>query len=147
MWTTDVSAETAAAPESVWAALRALHSGQALSESSDRFELHGPFEVGTLLSITPHGQDTLQSRIVELTDSEVYADETSFAGLTLRFRHTLVRLASGGTRITHTLTLSGDEADTVGPELGPQISADFPAAMDDLIAAAARHETGDVLAR
>lgn len=136
MWSTEYTAETTASPAAVWAALRDLHNGIALSEKSDRFELHGPFVVGTEISVTPQGQDTFRSRITELVENEVYADRTSFGDLTLLFRHTLERLADGGTSITHRLEIDGDGADEAGPELGPQISGDFPVAMDDLIAAA-----------
>ncbi|GAA1018815.1 MULTISPECIES: SRPBCC family protein [Amycolatopsis] len=134
MWTTDYSAETSARPDAVWAALRALHSGTPLSERSDRFELHGPFEKGTELSVTPQGQDTFRSRITELTENEVYEDETRFGEVVLRFRHTLAPLAGGGTRVTHRLEIEGD----AGPELGPQISEDFPVAMSDLLTSAER---------
>ena len=136
MWTTSHTADTTADPRAVWAALRDLHSGTPLSADSDRFELHGPFAVGTELSVTPQGQDTLRSRIVELVEDEVYADQTVFGGLTLLFRHTLVRLDDGGTRVTHTLVIDGEDGDRMGPELGPQISADLPVAMSDLLAAA-----------
>ena len=136
MWTTEYTADTTAGPSAVWAALRDLHSGTPLSADSDRFELHGPFAVGTELSVTPQGQDTLRSRIVELVEDEVYADQTVFGGLTLLFRHTLGRLDDGGTRVTHTLVIDGEGADRMGPELGPQISADFPVYMSDLLAAA-----------
>jgi hypothetical protein len=141
VWKTEYSAETSAAPAAVWGALHALHSGVALGENSDRFELHGPFAVGTELSVTPQGQDTMRSVITELVDSEVYADRTSFGGLTLLFRHTLQPLASGGTRITHQLEIDGGDADQVGPELGPQVSGDFPVAMGELVAAAERRVT------
>jgi hypothetical protein len=141
MWTTEHTATTDAPPAAVWAALHALHTGVALSERSDRFELHGPFAVGTEISVTPQGQDTFRSVIVELVENEVYADRTEFGGLTLLFRHRLAALDGGGTRITHQLFIDGAEADQVGPELGPQIADDFPAAMDELIAAAHRGVT------
>lgn len=96
--------------------------------------------------MTPQGQDTLRSRIVELVENEVYADETSFGELLLRFRHTLARLGNGGTRITHALVIDGKDADQMGPELGP-ISVDFPTAMSDLIAAAERQPAQDGPAR
>ena len=135
MWTTEYSSETDVAPKAIWATLRDLHSGVKLSDRSDSFELHGPFAIGTELSVTPVGQDTFRSKIVELVEPEVYADETAFGDVTLKFRHTLVPIAEG-TRVTHQLTIDGPGADHLGPELGPQISADFPAAMDELIAAA-----------
>lgn len=138
MWTTQYSVDTDVAPAALWAALRDLHTGTALSAAGDTFEIHGPFAVGTALSVTPHGQDTFRSTIVELVDEQVYADRTEVDGLVLLFRHTLDALPGGGTRVTHRLGIDGPAADQVAPELGPQISADFPAAMDDLVAAARR---------
>jgi hypothetical protein len=125
----------------VWSALRDLHSGIALGPASDRFELHGPFAVGTRITVTPQGQEPMTSEIVELEPERVYADRTAFGGLTLTFRHTLQPLnEDGGTAVTHVLEIAGEEADAVGPELGPQIAGDFPTAMAELLAAAeARH--------
>ncbi len=64
-----------------------------------------------------------------------YADETTFGEVTLTFRHILAPTVTG-TRVTHQLVIDGPAADQVGPELGPQISADFPAAMQSLLDAA-----------
>lgn len=138
MWTTTYTAETTAAPEQVWAALAALHAGTPLGPNSDSFELHGPFQAGTTLTITPQGQEPMTSTITELVPGEVYADQTVFGELTLTFRHRLIPLAAGGTRVSHTLDITGADADQVGPELGPQISGDFPDAMEELLAAAER---------
>ncbi|MBC7592628.1 MAG: polyketide cyclase [Kineosporiaceae bacterium] len=135
MWTTDYSDSTSAGPAAVWASLTALHSGTPLGPHSDAFELHGPFAVGTTLTITPQGQDPMQSTIVELKVDEVYADQTVHGELMLTFRHQLTRLDDGGTRVTHTLEISGPGADEVGPDLGPQISGDFPVTMGELIVA------------
>ena len=80
MWSTKYEAQTDAAPESVWAALRDLHSGIALGPRSDRFELHGPFAVGTEVSVTPQGQETMRSVIVELEDERLYRTGRSSMG-------------------------------------------------------------------
>jgi hypothetical protein len=137
MWSTSHTADTDVAPAAVWAALRDLHSGVKLSERSDTFELHGPFAVGTELSVTPQGgQDTFRSRITELVEERLYADETEFGGVILTFRHTLAPRDDGGTRLTHELVIDGPDADQVGPELGSQISTDFPVAMAELFEAA-----------
>jgi len=135
MWTTEHTATTDVAPAAIWAALRDLHSGVPLGEHSDRFELHGPFAVGTEVSVTPQGQDTMRSVIVELDEGRSYADSTRFGDLTPLFRHTLDALSSG-TRVTHRLEIHGPDADDVGPQLGPQISGDFPVTMDELLVAA-----------
>jgi len=138
MWTTTYTAETSAPPADVWNALRALHSGVPLGASSDNFELHGPFEVGTEVTVTPQGQEPMRSVITELEPTAVYADQTSFGDILLTFRHHLAATAAGGTEVTHTLEISGVGADDIGPELGPQISSDFPLAMTELFAGAAR---------
>jgi hypothetical protein len=138
MWSTEYTVETGLDAPAIWAALSDLHHGVALDGNSDRFELHGPFAVGTELTVTPQGQDSFRSTITELAENRVYADRTEFGGLVLTFRHTLVPLPGGGTRVTHRLEIGGTGADAAGPELGPQISADFPQAMDALLAAARR---------
>ena len=136
MWTTNYTAETGATSTDVWDALRALHSGIALGPASDRFELHGPFEVGTEVTVTPQGQDAMKSIITELEPGVVYADQTSFGELLLTFRHQLQSTPTGGTTVTHTLEITGAGSDEIGPELGPQINGDFPVAMAELIASA-----------
>jgi hypothetical protein len=85
----------------------------------------------------PKGQDPITSVIVQATENELYADQTDLDEVTLRFSHTLRRLARGGTRVTHRLEITGPAADQVGPVLGPAITEDFPEAMDALLARAA----------
>ncbi|HEY7010738.1 MAG TPA: polyketide cyclase [Jatrophihabitantaceae bacterium] len=135
MWTAQHSADTDLPATAVWAALRDLHTGMLPSAEGDRFEIHGPFQVGTELDVTPQGQDTFRSRIVELVENERYADRTEFGDIVLTFRHTFASNGAG-TRVTHELVIDGSGADSTGPQLGPQITADFPAALDALIAAA-----------
>jgi hypothetical protein len=141
MWSTEYSTETDVAPEAIWAALRDLHSGVRLSDRSDAFELHGPFAVGTGISVTPQGQGTFRSTIVELAEPGVYADRTAFGDLTLLFRHTITARPGGGATVTHRLEIDGPGSAQAAPELGPQISEDFPAAMADLLAAARERST------
>jgi len=143
IWSTAYTAETSVAREDIWAALRALYTGTKLSDRSDTIEIHGPFAVGTDLSVTPQGADVaIRCTIIDLVDGEVYAYQAVFSGLLLTSRHSLTRLANGGTRITHRAEIAGPTADTAGPELGPRISEDFPAAMEDLIAAARSRAVG-----
>ena len=145
MWTTQHQDTTPVASNFVWDALEALHSGTALGPESDSFTLHGPFAVGTTLTITPQGQDPMESTIVALEPGRAYADETRFGDLILTFRHDLVPSDAGGTEVTHSLTIDGAGADEVGPELGPQISADFPSAMHELLNAARRLSEGEAI--
>lgn len=139
MWTTNYEKTTAASPSAVWGALEKLHSGAPLGPNSDAFELHGPFAVGTTLTITPQGQEPMQSTIVALVPDTTYADRTVFGDLELTFRHDLTPSADGGTVVKHTLVIDGPGSDEIGPNLGPQISGDFPVAMAELLSAAEHH--------
>ena len=51
------------------------------------------------------------------------------------FRHVLEPIGAG-TRVTHQLVIDGPGADSTGPELGLQITADFPAGLAGLITTA-----------
>ena len=135
MWRTEYTADTSATPAAVWAAFRDIHTGVAAAAGGDVFEMDGAFTVGTELSVTPVGQDTFRSRIIELAPNERYADETTFGDVVLTFRHVFTP-SDGGTRVTHELVITGQDADEIGPGLGPEISADFPEAMAGLFALA-----------
>ncbi|MBZ9796960.1 polyketide cyclase [Mesorhizobium sp. ES1-4] len=128
MWSNEYTAISPLPARAIWNALKALHEGRLTYEGSDTFVLHGPFAKGTRVSVTPVGQDTFESTIVDLVENVTYADQTSFGDSTLLFRHTLVPV-EGGTQVTHRLEISGPSAAEVGPELGPQISGDFDASM------------------
>jgi uncharacterized protein YndB with AHSA1/START domain len=137
MWVHEHTVETAVSPEAVWAVLRDLDQWPRWDTSMERVALQGPFAVGTRVAMTPVGQEPIVSTIVAIAEPEYYADRTGFGGVTLEFSHTLTRLAGGGTRITHRLEITGDGAAELGPQLGPEITADFPQAMDGLLACAA----------
>ena len=137
MWIHEHAAETVVPRELVWKALADIDSWTAWDTSMQEIKLDGPFEVGSSIAMTPIGQDPITSTIVEITEGTRYADETTFGGVTLRFSHTLTSLGDG-TRIIHRLEITGASSDEVGPEIGPQITSDFPEAMDGLIAYAAK---------
>jgi hypothetical protein len=137
MWAHEYAAETAASPEAVWAVLRDLDQWPRWDTSMERVARQGPFAVGTRVAMTPVGQEPIVSTIVAITEPVYYADRTDLGPVTLEFSHTLTRLASGGTLITHRLEITGDGAAELGPQLGPEITADFPEAMDGLLACAA----------
>jgi len=131
MWNHEHAAVCPLPVDRVWAALRALHEGRLTYEGADTFELHGPFAAGTKVSVTPAGQETFESEIVDVVENVTYADRTEYGDVVLLFRHTL-RPVAGGTEVTHRLEISGPAADTVGPELGPMISGDFDQSMAKL---------------
>ena len=137
MWTHEHTAETALAPEAIWRVLKDMENWPRWDTSMEEVTLEGPFAVGTRVTMKPTGQDPITSVITTATENERYADETDLGDVVLRFSHTLTRLPQGGTRIIHRLEISGPKAAELGPELGPAITADFPEAMQALLAYAA----------
>ncbi|ERH25907.1 hypothetical protein HMPREF1979_00056 [Actinomyces johnsonii F0542] len=135
MWETEHSQVTDVDAGHLWSVFEGVHSGRIVLPGGDVFRPEGPLGVGTKIQLTPAGQDTVVTKIVEFVPGSRYADETEFNGLVLRFAHRFEKV-EGGTKITHRLTISGDNADQMGPKIGPQISADFPDQMNALIAAA-----------
>jgi hypothetical protein len=136
MWTTEHTAETDRQRADVWAALRDLHTGRRTARGADAFTIDGPFAVGSVVHVTPEGQDTIDSTIVELAEGRRYADRTVFGDVELVFSYDLED-AGAGTRVTHRLVIDGPGADTTGPELGPQIAEDFPESLAALFRLAA----------
>lgn len=137
MWSTEETVETSASRDAVWEAVCDLHMGDLTYPGADRFELHGPFAVGTELTVVPEGQEPIRSRIIELEAGRTYADVTEFGDVRLTFRYDLGDRAEG-TVVRYSLTIDGTGAEAVGPELGPQISADFPASLAALVGEAER---------
>src|ERR1700751_5017167 len=137
MWTHEHTAETALAPEAIWRVLKDIDNWPRWDTSMDEVTLEGPFAVGMRVTMKPTGQDPITSVITDATENERYADETDLGDVVLRFSHTLTSLPHGGTRITHRLEITGRKAGELGPELGPAITADFPEAMQALLAYAA----------
>jgi hypothetical protein len=137
-WQIEFTVDTDLGPTAIWGALRDIETGVVPMGSGDLRETTGPFEVGTVLRSTPVGIDTLESTITELEPGRLLAIRTNFNGLVLLLRHVLDPLDGAGTRITRRLEISGPAADRQGPVAGPRISADYPQALDELVAVARR---------
>jgi hypothetical protein len=106
-------------------------------EGIEKVTLDGPFTVGATGTMTPVEQDPLPFTITEAVPEQGFTDETVIPdAVTLRFVHRLAALPGGGTRITHRLEIDGPAAGRMGPELGPQITEDFPDAVRALANAA-----------
>ena len=65
-------------------------------------------------------------RLVEITPGESFTDEMDAGDFVVRTVHRLAPAAAGRTRIIYRTEITGPAAGQVGPELGPQITADFP---------------------
>ena len=131
MWEYEYSAETTVAPEALWRCWSDVESWPEWNEGLDEIEIDGPFEVGTSFTMMLPGGDTVRMRLVELEPGELFTDEMDGGDFTVVTEHRLEPAGEGWTRVVYRTEIIGDAADTVGPEIGPKITADFP----DVVAA------------
>ena len=138
MWHVEYAAETDLAPGTVWAALRALETGEVRKANGDQHVLNGSFEVGQTLTSSAPGIPPIQSTIAELVENQVYAIRTNFNELILLLRITLSPLDAGGTKVVRGLEITGVGANESAGIAGPRISGDYPEALAELIEVAGK---------
>jgi polyketide cyclase/dehydrase/lipid transport protein len=138
MWTNEQSIETTASPAAIWRLWSNVSGWPEWNADIERIEISGPFAAGSTISMTPVGQDPIELRIAEAVEPDLFVDEADFAGVVVRTIHRVEGLKAERSRIIYRMEISGPAADSVGPEVGPQISADFPATLAALVQRAER---------
>ena len=125
-------------PEAVWKLYSNTATWPVWDTGTEKVELSGPFAAGTSGVIQFTGQDPLPFRILAAQPNREFTDETEIpgAGIFVRFTHRLTPLDGGGTRITQHVSITGPAAETLGPQIGPGITADIPQSIAALIALA-----------
>jgi hypothetical protein len=133
MWTNEQSIETAASPEAIWRLWSEVATWPDWNADIERIAISGPFAVGSTISMKPIGQDTVELRIAEVSEPDLFIDEADLGDVVVRTVHRIDPLAGGRNRVTYRMEISGSAADTVGPKLGPEISSDFPETLSGLV--------------
>jgi uncharacterized protein YndB with AHSA1/START domain len=136
MWAAEHSLETSASPEAVWRLWADVQRWPEWNADLAQAELEGEFREGSTIRMTSNDGDVVELRIAEVVEPERFVDEAALGGITVRTTHRLEPAAPERVRIVYRMEISGPEADTVGAELGPQISGDFPEVLAALAAAA-----------
>src|SRR5438876_2497528 len=126
MWTTEHSTETTASSEAVWRFWSDVGRWPEWNADLERAELSGPFAVGSIITMYQHGGDTIELRIAEAVQPERFVDEASLGDVVVRTIHRLEPLENDRLRVLYRMEITGPQADTLGPQIGPEISADFP---------------------
>jgi uncharacterized protein YndB with AHSA1/START domain len=138
MWEYEYRLETSAAPEALWRHWADMASWPQWNDGIETITVDGPFEVGTVFTMTPPGEEPIRMRLTEIKPGESFTDEMDAGDFVVRTEHRLEPAAAGRTSIVYRTEITGAAAGQVGPELGPQITADFPA----VVAALARRAGG-----
>ena len=132
MWTTEHSIETTAAPEAIWGLWAKVAGWPDWNADLERAELSGPFAAGSTIAMAPHGQEPIELRIAEAVEPELFVDEAHLGDVVVRTIHRIEE-AGGRIRVVYRMEITGPEADTLGPQIGPEISADFPQVLAALV--------------
>jgi uncharacterized protein YndB with AHSA1/START domain len=135
MWEYEHSVETTASPEALWRHLSDVATWPQWNEEVDAVDIEGPFDVGTIITMTPSGQKPVRIRLVDVRPGASFTDEMDAGDFVVRTEHRLERVTpadSGRTRIIYRTEITGEAASHIAPELGPQIAAGFPAVLTAL---------------
>jgi hypothetical protein len=138
MWSTERSIETTAAPEAIWGLWAGVAGWPGWNADLELAELSGRFAAGGTITMTPHGQEPIELAIAEVVEPERFVDEADLGDVVVRTIHRLERLDSARIRVVYRMEITGPKADTLGPQIGPEISADFPQVLAALVERAER---------
>jgi hypothetical protein len=133
MWATEHSVEASTAPEKIWRLWADVAGWPEWNGDIERIELVGPFAAGGTIVMTPIGQEPIELRIAEAVEPELFVDEAELDDIVVRTIHRVERLDPERVRVTYRMEITGEDADTLGPRIGPEISADFPQTLAALI--------------
>jgi hypothetical protein len=138
MWNVEHSIEMDAPPEAISAFFADTARWPEWNAGTEWVELDGPFAAGTTARMKIPGEEPLTFRLVHVA-ADGFEDETPIPGadIVVRVRHTIEPLAGGRSRVVYGATIDGPNAEKLGPDIGPQVTADFP---DVLAALKARAE-------
>jgi uncharacterized protein YndB with AHSA1/START domain len=140
MWTTEHSVETSAAPEQIWRLWADVAGWPEWNGDIERIELIGEFAAGSRILMTPIGEEMIELVIADAVKPEFFVDEAHLGEIVVRTTHRVERTDPELSRITYRMEITGAGAESVGPQIGPEISGDFP---ETLAALAARAESRD----
>lgn len=137
MWRVEHSLDTDLDPETLWATLAAVCSGELRVDGLDEYVTAVPLQVGTPLEVIPEGAERMLATITEFEPPKRLAEQTRVDGLLLTTRYRFTRVA-GGTRVTRELVVEGEGADELRPDLGAALGDAFPAQLEVLTRTARR---------
>jgi uncharacterized protein YndB with AHSA1/START domain len=135
MWSIEVTGQSTASPDKVFAVLAAPEQWSEWNAGVMRIEMHGPFAAGTSAVMVLPDSTALPFTFAWVEPNKGFEDVTEVpdAGVVVRVRHELSP-SGAGTRITYRCEVDGP--DDVAAEVGSVVSGDFDAVIAGLAARA-----------
>src|SRR6266536_485376 len=133
MWSVEHSIETSAAPNEIWRLWADVAGWPAWNSDIERIELVGDFAAGSRIVMTPVGQEPIELRLAETVEPESFVDEAELGEIVVRTIHRIERLDGERARVVYRMEITGPAAGTLGPQIGPEISGDFPQTLAALV--------------
>jgi hypothetical protein len=138
MWEYEHTIETTVAPQALWEVWADIEAWSQWSPGIAEIKVDGPFTAGTTFAMIPGpDEEPINMRLADVVVGEQFTDVCDFGGVIVTTVHRLEPLDGGGTRVTYRTEITGAEADELGPQIGPDITADFPDVVAALVARAA----------
>lgn len=127
--------------ETIWQIYSDIMSWTTWDEGIEHASLDGPFVTGTRGLLQPKGQDKLSFQLTEVEPWGGFSDVADIpnVGIRVRFAHRLQK-TQGGTSITHSVSITGPNAESFGPEFIAKLSQGIPHTMKRLAALAVERE-------
>jgi Polyketide cyclase / dehydrase and lipid transport len=126
-------------PDAVWGLYEDVTTWPDWDAEAEEITRDGPFAAGTTGAMKFNGQDPLRYRLVKVEPMREWVDETPVGEIVVRVSHRLDPLPDGRLRMTYAAEIDGPEEQT--RQIGPAITADFPATMASLVARAKERES------
>jgi hypothetical protein len=126
--------ETTATPAAIWRLWSDVPGWKSWNAGVEAVSIHGPFRTGSSISMTPAGAPPVEMTLGEVRPNELFVDQTSIENVLVTVFHRIEHVGAGRIRVVYRMEITGPGADTLGAELGPAISGDFP----EVLAALAR---------
>jgi hypothetical protein len=119
------------APDAVWALYEDVSTWPAWDAQAEWVTRDGAFATGSAGAMKFRGMDPLPYRLTRVEPLREFVDETPVGDLVVRVSHLLEPLGSGRLRVTYAAQIDGPEEEA--GQVGPMITADFPATMAALL--------------
>ena len=136
MWQHEHSLETSTSAEALWRTWSEMADWPSWNAGVAAIEVDGPFEVGSTFRMTLPDSSVIGMTLTEVVPGRSFTDLMDAGDFQVITVHLLEPLEDGRTRIVYRTEIVGPAADAVGPELGPEITGDFPDVLEALSKAA-----------